>query len=76
LLASQTISGSGLSGLSFTLRNGDINGDNKVDLADFSLLRTGFGTSSTGPADLNGDGLVNLADFSILRSNFGQSGAP
>lgn len=43
----------------------DLNGDGKVNLADFSILLYYWGTSSP-IADLNGDGTVNLADFSIL----------
>ncbi|MCW5942188.1 MAG: hypothetical protein KIS66_08145 [Fimbriimonadaceae bacterium] len=70
----------GVTNLGFSLRNGDVNGDNSVNLADFLALRAAFGTSSGSPnwnpnADLNGDGSVNVADFVILRANFGQSGA-
>lgn len=68
-----TITASGFSGVNFSLVNGDVNGDNTVSLADFSILRTNFGTSHAA-SDLNGDGTVSLADFSILRTNFGQSG--
>jgi hypothetical protein len=64
---------------SFTLVNGDVNGDNAVTLGDFADLRAAFGSSSGDPnwnpaADLNGDGAVTLADFAILRGNFGQAG--
>jgi glucose/arabinose dehydrogenase len=63
-----------------TLRAGDVNGDNIVSLADFSLLATSFnrtnGQSGFNPAaDLNGDGSVTLADFSLLAISFNQSGA-
>ncbi len=73
------ISPAGLSGLSFTLVNGDVNGDNAVTLGDFTQLRSAFGSSpgdaNWNPnADLNGSGSVSLADFTILRSNFGISG--
>lgn len=47
----------------------DLNGDGKVNLADFSILLYYWGTSSQ-IADLNGDGKVNLADFSILLFNW------
>ncbi len=47
----------------------DINGDGKVNLIDFSILLTGWGTSAP-KADLNCDGKVNLADFSILLFNW------
>lgn len=75
-----SLTGTGVTNLGFSLRNGDVNGDNSVNLADFLFLRAAFGTSSGSPnwnpnADLNGDGSVNVADFVILRANFGQSGA-
>lgn len=62
------------------LRAGDANDDNQVDLADFGLLGSTFGSSgfSEGSqgwsADFNGDGVVNLADFGLLQSNFGEVG--
>lgn len=81
VLANVNIPAGGVSGLTFTSGNGDVNGDNSVNLADFLALRAAFGSSAGGGtwnpnADLNGDGSVNLADFLILRSNFGQSGNP
>ncbi len=54
---------------------GDANLDGTVNLADFGLLRAGFG-SGTGlwtSGDFNYDGNTNLADFGILRSTFGLS---
>jgi hypothetical protein len=61
------------------LREGDTDGNNLVNLTDFSLLATSFGkqTGNVGfdaRADFNGDGVVNLTDFSLLATNFGQSG--
>ncbi len=53
---------------------GDANGDGRVDLADFGIVRTNFGRSlfdGGASGDFNGDGIVNLADFGLLRSNFG-----
>jgi hypothetical protein len=63
-----------------TLRAGDVNGDNRVTLLDFSALAGAFNRSSGQPgwnanADLNGDGSVSLIDFSLLASNFNQTGA-
>jgi len=52
-----------------TPSNGDINGDGKVNLVDFSILLFHWGTSDA-IADLNGDGKVNLTDFSILLFNW------
>src|SRR5581483_6889704 len=57
---------------------GDINGDDRVNILDFSVLRNQFGTStgcaaaSTAAlpcADLDGNGTVNVQDFAILRNN-------
>jgi hypothetical protein len=47
----------------------DINGDNKVNLVDFSILLSNWGTA-TAASDLNSDGTVNLADFSIMLFNW------
>jgi hypothetical protein len=64
-----------------TLRAGDINNDNCVDVVDFTLLRATFGKACADPgydarADYNGDCLVDISDFTLLRGNFGQCGAP
>lgn len=69
------------SGLNFTLVNGDVNGDNVVNIADFLALRAALGSSSGSGAwnphaDLDGNGTVNIADFLILRQSMGQTGAP
>lgn len=61
--------------LSGALVNGDINGDNEIGAADFSLLAAAYDTVSGDPgfsaaADLNGDGEVGAADFSILAGNY------
>ncbi|HVN26497.1 MAG TPA: DUF4215 domain-containing protein [Candidatus Paceibacterota bacterium] len=47
----------------------DLNGDGKVNLADFSILLFYWGTS-TQLADLNSDGKVDLRDLSILLFNW------
>jgi hypothetical protein len=53
----------------------DLNGDRTVNLSDFSLFRSAFGTA--GPdADFNGSGSVNLSNFSIFRSSFGKAPGP
>lgn len=56
-----------------TLRSGDLNGDEVIDILDFSLFRTRFG-GPDGAADLNNSGFVDIVDFSVFRANFGQSG--
>jgi probable HAF family extracellular repeat protein len=67
--------------LSFSLTNGDVNGDNAVDLADLVAISAAW-RSTPGSltwnqnADLNGDGTVNLADWLIVARNYRKSGAP
>jgi hypothetical protein len=48
---------------------GDSNGDGKVNLVDFSIMLSSWGTNDER-VDLNKDGTVNLADFSILLFNW------
>ncbi|MCW5943504.1 MAG: FG-GAP repeat protein [Fimbriimonadaceae bacterium] len=62
-----------------TLKGGDVNGDDSVNIQDFLQLRASFGFSVGQPAynpdaDLDGNGSVAIGDFLILRTNFGQSG--
>ena len=62
----------------------DLSNDDVVNLSDFSLFRSAFGSNTSGDsapsisdhADFNGDGVVNLSDFSIFRSGFGQPPGP
>lgn len=76
---SLTLTNAGVSGLSFSLIDGDVNGDNGVTLGDFAVLRAAYGSSAgdgnwNPSADLNGDGAVTLGDFAILRASFGLNG--
>lgn len=50
---------------------GDLNGDNKVDILDASILASAWGTNDP-LADLNHDTIVNIADASILSSHWGE----
>lgn len=54
--------------------NGDINGDNHVNISDLAILATNWGKTSMTYAqgDLNGDGKVNISDLSILAAYYGQ----
>jgi hypothetical protein len=58
----------------------DLNNDAIVNLSDYSLFVSVFGTTATTPAqenaDFNGDGQVNLSDYLIFRSYFGQTPGP
>lgn len=53
-----------------TITNGDADGDGMINLFDFVVLDSTFG-SSDPMADLDGSGLVNLFDYVIIDSNFG-----
>lgn len=64
---------------STTLRGGDTNDDNVIDIADLTQLGGSFRLSSGDPgfspaADVNNDGVVNVSDLAILGSNFGLTG--
>lgn len=50
---------------------GDLNGDDFINVVDFSILLSKWGTSDA-VADLNKDGVINVVDFSILLSNWGK----
>lgn len=48
---------------------GDLNGDNKVNILDISVMLRNWGALG-GPSDLNHDGTVNIIDLSILLSHW------
>lgn len=68
--------------------NGDIVGDNIIDIADYTELAASFSKTSADPdwlverdsgyrpfdADLNGDAIIDIADYTILASNFSAVG--
>lgn len=55
--------------------NGDLNGDNKVNIADLSILAGNWQKTGVSYAqgDINGDGTVNVSDLSLLAGNWGAS---
>jgi hypothetical protein len=55
------------------LREGDSSDDDAIDIVDFSLFRTLFG-SADARADLDGSGAVDISDFTLMRLNFGRRG--
>ena len=64
-----------------TLRTGDADNNNLINVTDFSLLATAFSKISGElgydvRTDFNADGITNVTDFSLLATNFGQMGAP
>jgi hypothetical protein len=70
-----------VSGVNATLRPGDINNDNTVNIQDLGLLADAFNTTPASPnwnanADLNCDNRVNITDLGLLADNFGKNGDP
>lgn len=62
-----------------TFIQGDLNGDDGVNIIDFSLINAAFGSTegeaNYNPlADLNCDGGVNIIDVSVLNASFGMTG--
>src|SRR6185503_12675202 len=51
---------------------GDLNGDNTVNITDVTILLSDYGTSNSA-ADINSDNTVNVLDLFILLSHYGQS---
>jgi|GEM_PF-4052152 len=53
----------------------DVDRNGVVDISDFLILNSFYGTECPGfcPADIDGDGTVNIGDFIILNSAFGTS---
>ena len=61
------------------LRDGDLNGDNRVDTFDVAALQAAFGrgtrdASFAPAADFNGDGVVDGQDFSRMAANINRVG--
>ena len=63
--------GSGASKVTEPRCDGDTNGDNIVNLDDFSQLLIEYGTTGESAADFNGDLVVDLEDFTLLLINYG-----
>lgn len=68
------------SGEAINLLSGDLNEDNVINSADFSIARKALGSSSQSAnwnenIDLNRDGIINIFDISIITRNIGQIGA-
>lgn len=59
----------------YVSRQGDANGDGRVDLTDFGTLKANFGkrVDRWMVADFSGNGVVDGNDFEVLQNNFGWS---
>ena len=80
LVKALTVNLSGVVPVDFgTLLEGDVNGDDIIDISDFGILKNRFWSHSgdgtyDGLADFNGDTYVNISDFGIFKGNFMESG--
>ncbi|NOZ94955.1 MAG: hypothetical protein GXP47_09495 [Acidobacteria bacterium] len=62
-----------------TLREGDASDDNRVNIADFAILRAAYftqeGEAGFDPrTDFDEDNRINVRDFALLRSNYFSEG--
>jgi parallel beta-helix repeat protein len=54
--------------------SGDLNGDGKVDIFDYTIFIQDFGkTGNNLVSDLNKDGKVDIFDYTIFSQNFGRT---
>ena len=60
-------------GIAQTLLDGDYNGDGLVDVADWSVWKADYGSTTRLSADGNHDGLVDGADYAAWRNATGSS---
>lgn len=66
-------------GTTLNLLSGDLNDDNVINTADYSLAKAAFGSTPSSDnwserADLNLDNVVNTIDLGIVIRNLGQTG--
>lgn len=68
------------SGEVLNMLSGDLNEDNVINSADYSIAQRALGATArlanwNGNADFNLDGLINTFDLAIITKNMGQTGA-
>ena len=78
-LSSVIVGDQGVSGLTASLVNGDVNGDNAINLFDWNIFSyawrsTPSSTNWRPNADFNGDNVVNVLDWNILSKNWRKLG--
>lgn len=66
-------------GQPLTLLSGDLNEDNTVNTADYTIAKSLYGKTSANAgwnesADFNKDGLINNLDIAYVLKNFGKTG--
>ena len=58
-----------------TLKIGDTNGDNVIDILDVMLIAANFdGPAQVAEADVNGDGWIDVRDLSLIGAQVGLAG--
>jgi hypothetical protein len=70
-----------------TLRGGDVNADDKINILDIGTIISKFGSTAVPvksdppdcsdvdePPDINDDGLINISDLAIAAGNWGLTG--
>jgi hypothetical protein len=72
-------SGGNVSGVTLTLRAGDINGDNSIDILDLDALLETFDLCQGAPgyiaaADINCDNCVDILDLDLMLGNLDTQG--
>ena len=61
--------------VNFTLRAGDINASNSVNVADYNILLSNW-NQAVPSADVDGSGLVGQSDYDLMRTNWLKTGDP
>lgn len=66
-------------GQEISLMSGDLNDDNVINSADYTIVQKAYGATPSSPkwnetADFNKDGVINLFDIAILNKNMNQAG--
>ena len=66
-------------GQSVNMLSGDLNDDNNINSADYSIAQKALGSTSSSAnwnanADLNKDGIINTFDLAIITKNMGKIG--
>jgi hypothetical protein len=56
------------------LEPGDYNADGTVDMADYDLWKSRFGSTTHLAADGNNDSRINAADYTVWRNNYSGNG--
>lgn len=74
-----TTSPAGVTGMTGTALNGDVDDDNEISIGDYAILSQSYGSIPGDPfwsenADLNADEAIDIGDYAILSANYGQVG--